>query len=179
MSEAEEQTIKELTDIRSIPPPGLSIWAYSFWSAFYFLMLLYPDQPTLEEQKTLVDFFTGAAHHLPCRVCRSHFIKHLPTLNEGKLSRVNLAKWLFNVHNDVNQRTGKPILSWEESVEAVRKLSLGLKSGACSHRNSNAVPLWGIVVIAFVCIVIGIVIGYGIWHRANKGFGRNGGSLRR
>lgn len=165
-----EEFSKKLEDIRGLPLPSLSTWAGATWPTFYYFMLTYPDQPTPEEQVKMRMFFEGSAHNLPCQNCRNHFQTHFGKIDQAVKSRVNLAEWLFSVHNDVNRRTGKKIYTWEESIEAVRKIMYGIRPNNRSH--SSVVPVWGIVIIALVCIIVGIVIGFGIWHN------KRGTSLR-
>ena len=45
------------------------------------------------------------------------FKNHLETLTEEVLdSNENLVKWLFDIHNEVNKSTGKPIFSFDDFI---------------------------------------------------------------
>lgn len=79
----------------------------------HFVTLSYPDsnQNISEQDKTHVkDFFLSVKNVLPCENCRLHFEQNLEKfpLNDNILSsKDNLIKWLVDIHNEVNIRTGK------------------------------------------------------------------------
>jgi len=59
-------------------------------------------------------FYTSLAHTLECPVCIGHYIKfihkHPPDFSD-------LFGWTVKLHNSVNERIGKPILTREEAFE--------------------------------------------------------------
>lgn len=160
----------KMESLNSIPVPALPTWADATWRTMYFIARMYPDQPSPEEQRSIVAFMTSLQQLLPCTVCRQHFASHLPELERAKLSRVTLYQWIFNVQNDVNRRNGKHIYSWDQSVEAVGKMSLG--KGAHSPAtckpgsDKSKMPVWAIVLV--VCTALAVGIGIGVIAQKSK-----------
>jgi hypothetical protein len=93
------------------------LWGESFWKMMHFVTLSYPDsnQNISEQDKTHVkDFFLSVKNVLPCENCRLHFEQNLEKfpLNDNILSsKDNLIKWLVDIHNEVNIRTGKSTMT--------------------------------------------------------------------
>lgn len=96
-----------------LPP---EIWGPMFWATMHILSLAYPEEPTYSEKRAAKDFFNALAHLLPCPVCRSHYKETLQKLPvETWLdNRKSLVEWVWMVHNDVNQRLGKPTITQTE-----------------------------------------------------------------
>jgi hypothetical protein len=51
---------------------------------------------------------------LPCSICSAHFVQY----REKHPVYEPISKWLVDLHNDVNIRTGKKILSYQDSIIA-------------------------------------------------------------
>jgi hypothetical protein len=93
------------------------LWGPHLWKFMHLFTLSYPNEPTEEEKDTAFNFFTAIQKVLPCEKCRYNFKNHLETLTEEVLdSNENLVKWLFNIHNEVNKTTGKPIFSFDDFI---------------------------------------------------------------
>jgi len=157
---------EKLESLNSIPLPALSTWADALWRSMYFIARVYPDQPSPDEQQAMVSFMSSLQRLLPCTTCREHFARHLSELDRAKLSRVTLYQWIFNVQNDINKRNRKHVYSWDQSVDAVRKMSLG--KGAHSpatcrpgDRRGSNMPIWAIVLVVVMALAIGVAIGVG------------------
>merc|ERR1719419_58105 len=70
------------------------------------------DQKTKE--KLTLFYKVWIASTIQCRECKGHYqtwIKKQPPLVSD---RTSLSKWLFRLHNDVNQRTSKPQFQWDK-----------------------------------------------------------------
>ena len=56
-------------------------------------------------------FYSSFIYILPCIICREHYTDILYNINpleEDKITRIYLKKWVFNTHNIVNKILGKP-----------------------------------------------------------------------
>lgn len=158
----------KLEDLNSIPLPALPTWADAFWRTMYFVARMYPDQPSIEEQRSMVNFMTSLQQLLPCTTCREHFAVHLSELDRAKLSRVTLYQWIFNVQNDINRRNGKHIYTWDQSVHAVKTMSLGKGAHSPSQcrpgtnpgaNHVSKMPVWAIVLVVCLALAVGVAIG--------------------
>jgi hypothetical protein len=94
-----------------------NLWGPHLWKFMHLFTLSYPNEPTEEEKDSAYNFFTAIQTVLPCEKCRYNFKNHLETLTEEVLdSNENLVKWLFNIHNEVNKSTGKPVFSFDDFI---------------------------------------------------------------
>jgi Erv1 / Alr family len=56
---------------------------------------------------------------LPCETCREHYVEYFeadtPVLPEAYPAlREYVRRWLWELHNNVNGRLGKPVFAWED-----------------------------------------------------------------
>ena len=94
-----------------------NLWGPHLWKFMHLFTLSYPNEPTEDEKDIAYNFFTSIQRVLPCEKCRYNFKNHLETLTEEVLdSNENLVKWLFDIHNEVNKTTGKPIFSFDDFI---------------------------------------------------------------
>jgi hypothetical protein len=79
----------------------------------------YPEShPTAEQRANAIAFFTSFTDAIPCPdPCRVHYREWLSRYPiENYLdSRIQLRHYVHDMHNEVNRRTGKRILSFEEA----------------------------------------------------------------
>lgn len=95
------------------------LWGRYFWGTAHYITISYPSNPTQKEKQNVKLFFDLLTDLLPCENCRAHYKNNLmryPLTDQILNSRLNLIKWLVNLHNEVNQRTGKKIISVEEAI---------------------------------------------------------------
>ena len=53
--------------------------------------------------------------NLPCPTCREHATAYIQKLNYNSIkNKIDLKRFLFNFHNDVNIRKNVPLFSYEE-----------------------------------------------------------------
>ena len=88
-----------------------SAWGPSAWKFLHTLTFAYPDNPTLEEQQSAESFFRSLGPLLPCASCREHYVNEIFSRPPEVSSKAALSSWLVEVHNRVNYRLGKPIIS--------------------------------------------------------------------
>lgn len=96
------------------------LWGKHFWATAHYITISYPSNPTEEEKQSVKTFFEVLKVLLPCSKCRSHYINNLkinPLTDEILNSKYKLIEWLVNLHNEVNGRTGKKILTVEEAIK--------------------------------------------------------------
>lgn len=86
-------------------------WGPYFWGALHLTALGCPDAQVI---RTFVECYKTV---LPCIACREHFTRVLeenpvPTTED----RMVIFAWSVDVHNLVNERLGKPILSYDQAL---------------------------------------------------------------
>jgi len=83
-------------------------WGPAIWQTMHSISLAYPDNPTDDVKSKYNNFFHTIMNVLPCNSCRAHFEQLLQTYPPDLKSRDAIVRWLFRIHNIVNERTGKP-----------------------------------------------------------------------
>lgn len=173
-----------IEDLRRLPVPPIDVWADANWRDFYAKMRAYPEQPTEEERAALVNYVKSHEHLMPCHRCRGHLAQHFPGLDAASRSQVDFALWLFAVHNDVNARTGKHVHTWDQSIEAVKRMmrgqgrygsgrvgdgsGSGSGSGGGGGGGAGAMPVWSIVLVCLLAMAVGVGIGIATARAAKR-----------
>tara|TARA_B100002019_G_C21077953_1_gene502308 strand:- start:143 stop:688 length:546 start_codon:yes stop_codon:yes gene_type:complete len=88
------------------------IWGPAGWLFLHSVTMGYPsvinkdDPEHIKRMKSTRDFFILVSDVLPCRYCRDsykQYIKELP-IEDHLDTRKKLAKWLYDIHNKVNDK---------------------------------------------------------------------------
>ena len=85
------------------------------WYILHIITYMYPNNPTLFSQKRITRFFNNFSMKISCNECRKHYIKYIennPILNIPN-NKNSYIKWLIDLHNDVNIRLNKQIITYE------------------------------------------------------------------
>lgn len=98
--------------------PGMnpSVWGPHFWFILHLVSFHYPDPPNTFDKESIKSFYHSVKEILPCAKCRKHYKTYLsqypiePNLDR----RIDLIKWVIQIHNFVNVRLGKPVLADNE-----------------------------------------------------------------
>ena len=109
-----------------------NIWGPSAWTFLHAVTFAYPDEPTEEHKQAALDLFKSLRILLPCGDCCNHYCREFEKNGvEAALgSRKELAKWLFDFHNLVNVRLGKPVFEWDQVVA-----HYGQEDGDCTLKS--------------------------------------------
>jgi hypothetical protein len=87
-----------------------SVWGPSLWHSLHAISFNYPNNPTMDQKKRYLSFFKSLRHVLPCKYCRDNFVKNLKkvplNINTMK-NRNSLSKWLYLLHEEINNMLGK------------------------------------------------------------------------
>lgn len=144
-----------------------NVWGPHAWTFLHFITLSYPKNPTEIDKYNIKTFFKSLEHVLPCDICRLHYKENIeelyPLNNEVLSSKENLVKWLIDVHNSVNKRTGKEIMSYNDAIG----MYLGMNNtGENKYKYDNTSSFNDTVMtcICIICIILLVliisVIGY-------------------
>jgi len=103
-------------------PP--SVWGPILWHTIHVTALSYPSNPTYAQKKAAKEFYESLAELIPCPVCREHYKVHIQKLplTPHLDRRADLFRWTVELHNEVNQMLGKPIVSETESINFYRRI---------------------------------------------------------
>jgi len=89
------------------------LWGPLGWMTLHSVSLIYPENPSREEQQIASRFLEVFAETISCPSCRNHFRSMYAiylTIYPGFLnSRQSFATFVFRAHNTVNKRLDKPI----------------------------------------------------------------------
>lgn len=93
-----------------------SIWGPSAWRFLHAVTFAYPETPTQQHVEAAEKLFTSLKLMLPCDECCGHYCSAMETtrLRDALQSRTTLTRWLWEFHNNVNRRLGKPEYAWEQ-----------------------------------------------------------------
>ena len=117
-----------------------------FWGAFHLACLAAVDMNGLKA------FIESYQHVLPCGGCRMHFsqlLNELPFPEDKSL----VFKWSVDVHNIVNIRLGKPIMTFDAAM--VHWLS------GCEKKEPEEIkekPFWDKYTIVLVVLLIAFIL---------------------
>ena len=103
----------------SYPSAFVEFFGPCTWKAMHSVAFSYardPFSPTPQEHKAAVDFFGSMAELIPCHMCRKHYKDYIREHPIKADNRDELAKWVFDLHNDVNRRTNKPRRNIDDST---------------------------------------------------------------
>lgn len=87
------------------------IWGPHAWIFLHSMTFNYPEEPTTNERNYYKIYFEELANTLPCEECRESYKKFISE-GETKLDdealkdRSSLTKWLYYIHNAVNNKLG-------------------------------------------------------------------------
>jgi hypothetical protein len=126
------------------------IWGPSGWLFLHCVSFGYPYKidPTnpehLEKQNDYYRFFYYLGKVMPCKYCRNSYMdffnKQSPISKLG--SRKEFTKWLYDIHNMVNEKLGVPeceIPKFEEIEEKYQSFRASCTPLTTEQRNSNSV----------------------------------------
>jgi hypothetical protein len=125
---AKEATVRTIqrTSNRTVvvvkPPPVLlatvdtSIWGATLWKILHIAAMRSGNRSSIPYWKTVLEAMTSG---LPCPDCSAHYnawyrshplrLGLMPTMFHGAIVR-----WILDVHNDVNRRTGKAVWNTQQ-----------------------------------------------------------------
>lgn len=99
----------------------IDLWGPGAWAFLHSCSFRYPESgASADERNSFYDFLWALARVMPCPLCRTHFIEsleeHVPSSCAPTLdTRDQLARYIVELHNDVNRRSGKPQWTFEQA----------------------------------------------------------------
>lgn len=123
------------------------IWGPPGWLFLHSVTFGYPDEITTENSyrvKHYQDFFNNLGYVLPCKYCRDSYNEYLDKLPVEYFlkSRKDLSRWLYLIHNKVNDKLGVPdcdIPTFEEVEEKYEQYRAKCKQTTSQERSERLI----------------------------------------
>ena len=92
-------------------------WGPPLWLDLHTRSFDYPECPSVRQRLEEAHFFRTLDQQIPCKICRGHYRDYLSKhpVQYHVDSQEDISKWLVNLHNEINVRTGKKIVSYDEA----------------------------------------------------------------
>jgi hypothetical protein len=111
-------------------------WGPGLWTSLHCMSFNYPENPTEDDKKHYLSFFTLLGEMLPCIFCKQSYkiyLKYFP-INDFLKNRYGCTYWVYTLHNLVNSKLGKPLMEFQQCVEIYEK-----KRAKCGKVIENSV----------------------------------------
>jgi hypothetical protein len=98
-----------------------TIWGPPLWYQMH--MKTFAFNPKKSDKQKIIQYFENIKNNLPCENCKVHFANYLlkRPLKFYLNDKSGLINWLIDMHNEVNARLGKKILSYNEARKIYEK----------------------------------------------------------
>jgi len=106
-------------DYKACPPDATEL-GRSTWTLLHTMSAYYPDRPSPSQQSDMSNFLSLFSRLYPCSYCASHLREEMKKEPPVVGSRSALAQWMCRVHNEVNERLGKPLFDCKKIDERWR-----------------------------------------------------------
>jgi mitochondrial FAD-linked sulfhydryl oxidase len=123
-----KQTRKKVVEQPMECPPDAGDLGRSTWTFLHTMAAYYPEKPTETDKVAMNDFIHGLTLFYPCGYCADH-LKEEVVRNPPRVgSNVELSDWFCQIHNEVNERQGKPKFDCSKVFE---RWKIGAKGSNC------------------------------------------------
>ena len=97
------------------------VWGPSFWFILHNGAVRYPEKASPLWKERMRNFIISMPVMIPCEKCADHAMAYIEAnwknLDNIVSGRKNLFNFFVDMHNMVNKRYGKPIMSYEEAYK--------------------------------------------------------------
>lgn len=90
-------------------------WGPSSWKILHVLAYTYPEIANYETQVNIEKFIASFSELLPCNSCKDDFKKYVQKYPVKSKTRESLIQWTVDLHNSVNKKLGKKLLTYDEA----------------------------------------------------------------
>lgn len=114
----------------------VEVWGPCMWKVMHATAATAPREST-DNLASYVLLYKAIGYTLPCPHCREHYLKYIqanpletflsveanhkkpPGFEDNSYGNMALQRWVHALHNDVNRRLNKRVMSFEESLRLV------------------------------------------------------------
>lgn len=119
------------------------IWGPSLWKSLHTITFGFPINPSYQDKINYKNFFESLGDVLPCKYCRFSYKKFIDE-HDTKLtfdvfnSRYTLSKWLYDIHNKVNNKLGMNYgVKFKDIVDRYETYRAKCSNNSCSNPTNN------------------------------------------
>ena len=126
-----------------------SAWGPHYWFVLYSIAITYPNTPNNVTKKKYYEFIQNLPLFLPHDEISNYFSNMLikypvtPYLD----SRDSFTRWIHFIHNQVNIRLNKPLLSYKEYIKLYTYKPI-------LHISKRTVNYTGIILVCILLVII-------------------------
>jgi hypothetical protein len=141
-----------------------NIWGPGAWTLLHSITFNFPDKPTQQDKNEYSAFFYALANVLPCSVCQNNLKKNMNNLPIKFYldSKEKLTKWLFEIHNLVNQETKKKTITYKQFKNIYKNMYKNSTESLTYYKRKNRIQKM-IIYMLFLCIIV-IILIYKKYH---------------
>lgn len=101
-------------------PPDSQELGKATWTFLHTMAAYYPERPDEKQKTEMKSFISNFSKFYPCNYCAEHLREEMGKNPPVVESRETLSEWFCNVHNEVNERLGKPIFDCKKVLDRWR-----------------------------------------------------------
>jgi hypothetical protein len=99
-------------------PNNSNKWGRYAWYKFHKMALKHPCYPCRRDRKITKHFYyENFLKYIRCESCKKHYIDLLIEYPIKTASRSDIFAWTVDIHNFVNAKLGKPLISYDEALQ--------------------------------------------------------------
>jgi hypothetical protein len=100
------------------------IWGPKLWFISHAISFNYPENPTQDDKENHIAWFKLYKDMIMCEVCKQHYSEHFAKdpVDNHLDSREDLIKWVWQLHNKVNESLNKTPWSFEQMMDHYSKI---------------------------------------------------------
>lgn len=107
---------KKMEPVKTNDP---KVWGPHLWTYLHCSAANYPEQPTSQQIDDMIAFLISLKSTLPCPNCKVHYGQYIQQ-NKDRLrdicsNRNRLFNFTVDIHNKVNERNNKRLVSYDEA----------------------------------------------------------------
>ena len=132
-----------------------NIWGPKVWTFIHTVTINYPVNPEPIDKEQVTTLLYAISDTLPCDACKEHFRRTIDKYPPNVRSRKELFKWGVDIHNKVNKRLNKKILSYEKVVKIYeQKYNMKINFDSKNIYNKNSNLIYNIILIILILILV-------------------------
>ena len=141
---------------------SIASWGPAGWTFLHTISFVYPDNPTLEDKRRIINFLYSFKDVIPCQRCRTDFTSMVhQTFGKTKEDAITsryfdnrdaLSRVLVDMHNHVNERLRKKIWAYDDVY------NLYLTPTSVSRPNTMLLMLVILLVVIVILVVYYIIL---------------------
>lgn len=97
------------------------VWGPKYWFSLHVSAMHYPEAASPTTQEHLANRIRAIPFELPCQACREHSLNYLKQndelIVEAVKGRMALFEFYVDLHNFVNKRLNKTVMSYADAWE--------------------------------------------------------------